>query len=185
MRPRLLDHHRRLILVNFSVLFGFWSSQGTTQLQLAEAGAQQTSCCCSAMVLVLVLLQLGMKQGIKSRQCKVCGWRLFLDWITFNPVSYASVLYPLVWCLTCCVGSTGRPPRLAKPIIFIPLWQGPKLPMNSWDPAKKKSLQSSASIHTHTSMMSQNGLFTMEKWHKEATLKQYGLLLSSALNSKS
>ena len=136
MRPRLLDHHRRLILVNFSVLFGFWSSQGTTQLQPAEAGPQQTSCCCNAIVLVLVLLQLGMKQGIKSRQCKVCGWRLFLDWITFNPVSYASVLYPLVWCLTCC---WHWPPRLAKPIIFIPLWQGPKLPMNSRDPAKKIS----------------------------------------------
>ena len=37
-------------------------------------------------------LQQQLEQGIKSRQCKVCGWRLFLDWITFNPVSYASVL---------------------------------------------------------------------------------------------
>ena len=119
MRPRLLDHHRRLILVNFSVLFGFWSSQGTTQLQPAEAGAQQTSCCCSAIVLVLVLLQLGMKQGIKSRQCKVCGWRLFLDWITFNPVSYASVLYPLVWCLTCCVGTGGLPGWPSRSSLYL------------------------------------------------------------------
>ena len=30
-------------------------------------------------------------------------------------------------------------------------------------------------------MMSQNGLFTMEKWHKEATLKQYGLLLLTTI----
>ena len=112
MRPRLLDHHRRLILVNFSVLFGFWSSQGTTPLTQLQK-PEQTSCCYP------LPLQLGMKQGIKSRQCKVCGWRLFLDWITFNPVSYASVLYPLVWCLTCCVGTGGLPGWPSRSSLYL------------------------------------------------------------------
>ena len=121
-------------------------------------------------------LQQQLEQGIKSRQCKVCGWRLFLDWITFNPVSYASVLChpsPLAAATTdpfdvLLVVWRWWPPRL-EPIIFIPLWQGPKL---EWIPTRPS--QKNWSTLCFFGCCSLNGPFYNRKVTKIGSLDKWG-----------
>ena len=55
-----------VILVNFSVLFGFWSSHGCSEPLAAGA-------------------------GLNLDNASFVAGGCFVDWITFNPVSYASV----------------------------------------------------------------------------------------------